>query len=103
MAGSILAPGGNAAGPLLELLVGNGAQDGVEMGPLVTSDDGVFDCGGVGLSEKAEANIRKMMERAGEPVISFHYRQIAKPGVASEDALLGDAAGPALCVSLWAR
>jgi malonate-semialdehyde dehydrogenase (acetylating)/methylmalonate-semialdehyde dehydrogenase len=46
LAGSVLVPVGEAAGPLLELLVartkgmtvGNGAQDGVEMGPLVTSD-----------------------------------------------------------------
>jgi len=46
LAGSILVPVGDAAGPLLELLVartkamkvGDGAKDGVEMGPLVTSD-----------------------------------------------------------------
>jgi malonate-semialdehyde dehydrogenase (acetylating)/methylmalonate-semialdehyde dehydrogenase len=46
LAGSVLVPVGEAAGPLLELLVartkgmtvGNGAADGVEMGPLVTSD-----------------------------------------------------------------
>jgi len=46
LAGSILVPVGKAAGPLLNLLlertramaVGDGARDGVEMGPLVTSD-----------------------------------------------------------------
>ena len=46
LAGSVLVPVGEAAGPLLDLLVkrtnalavGDGAQTGVEMGPLVTSD-----------------------------------------------------------------
>jgi malonate-semialdehyde dehydrogenase (acetylating)/methylmalonate-semialdehyde dehydrogenase len=46
LAGSVLVPVGEAAGPLLELLVkrtkalsvGDGGQAGVEMGPLVTSD-----------------------------------------------------------------
>jgi malonate-semialdehyde dehydrogenase (acetylating)/methylmalonate-semialdehyde dehydrogenase len=46
LAGSILVPVGEAAGPLLELLakrtealaVGDGSQAGIEMGPLVTSD-----------------------------------------------------------------
>src|SRR5689334_7732710 len=46
LAGSVLVPVGEAAGPLLELLVkrtkglsvGDGSQQGVEMGPLVTSD-----------------------------------------------------------------
>jgi malonate-semialdehyde dehydrogenase (acetylating)/methylmalonate-semialdehyde dehydrogenase len=46
LAGSVLVPVGDAAGPLLELLVartknlmvGDGSQAGVEMGPLVTSD-----------------------------------------------------------------
>jgi malonate-semialdehyde dehydrogenase (acetylating)/methylmalonate-semialdehyde dehydrogenase len=46
LAGSVLVPVGDAAGPLLELLaartkalnVGDGSQPGVEMGPLVTSD-----------------------------------------------------------------
>jgi malonate-semialdehyde dehydrogenase (acetylating)/methylmalonate-semialdehyde dehydrogenase len=46
LAGSVLVPVGDAAGPLLELLVartrnltvGDGSQTGVEMGPLVTSD-----------------------------------------------------------------
>src|SRR5579863_3236361 len=46
LAGSVLVPVGAAAGPLLDLLskrtakmeVGDGAQAGVEMGPLVTSD-----------------------------------------------------------------
>jgi malonate-semialdehyde dehydrogenase (acetylating)/methylmalonate-semialdehyde dehydrogenase len=46
LAGSVLVPVGDAAGPLLDLLVkrtkslavGDGAQKGVEMGPLVTSD-----------------------------------------------------------------
>ena len=46
LAGSVLVPVGEAAGPLLELLVertknltvGDGSQSGVEMGPLVTSD-----------------------------------------------------------------
>jgi hypothetical protein len=45
LAGSVLVPVGDAAGPLLELLVkrtglavGDGSQAGVEMGPLVTAD-----------------------------------------------------------------
>ena len=46
LAGSVLVPVGDAAGPLLDLLVartkaltvGDGAEAGVEMGPLVTSD-----------------------------------------------------------------
>jgi malonate-semialdehyde dehydrogenase (acetylating)/methylmalonate-semialdehyde dehydrogenase len=46
LAGSVLVPVGDAAGPLLELLVartkamsiGDGAEAGVEMGPLITSD-----------------------------------------------------------------
>ena len=46
LAGSVLVPVGDAAGPLLELLVkrtkglavGDGSKAGVEMGPLVTSD-----------------------------------------------------------------
>jgi malonate-semialdehyde dehydrogenase (acetylating) / methylmalonate-semialdehyde dehydrogenase len=46
LAGSVLLPVGEAAGPLLELLakrteamaVGDGSQAGIEMGPLVTSD-----------------------------------------------------------------
>ena len=46
LAGSVLVPVGDAAGPLLELLVartksltvGDGSQAGTEMGPLVTSD-----------------------------------------------------------------
>ena len=46
LAGSVLVPVGEAAGPLLDLLVertknltvGDGSQSGVEMGPLVTSD-----------------------------------------------------------------
>ncbi len=46
LAGSVLVPVGDAAGPLLELLVkrtkalavGDGERKGVEMGPLVTSD-----------------------------------------------------------------
>ncbi len=46
LAGSVLVPVGEAAGPLLDLLakrtealvVGDGSQKGIEMGPLVTSD-----------------------------------------------------------------
>jgi malonate-semialdehyde dehydrogenase (acetylating) / methylmalonate-semialdehyde dehydrogenase len=46
LAGSVLVPVGEAAGPLLDLLVkrtksmsvGNGSREGVEMGPLVTGD-----------------------------------------------------------------
>ena len=46
LAGSVLVPVGDAAGPLLDLLVkrtkslavGDGSQPGIEMGPLVTSD-----------------------------------------------------------------
>jgi len=58
LAGSVLVPVGDAAGPLLDLLVkrtkslavGDGAKSGVEMGPLVTGDhckrvDGYIDKG----------------------------------------------------------
>jgi malonate-semialdehyde dehydrogenase (acetylating)/methylmalonate-semialdehyde dehydrogenase len=46
LAGSVLVPVGDAAGPLLDLLVkrtnsiavGDGSKDGIEMGPLVTAD-----------------------------------------------------------------
>jgi malonate-semialdehyde dehydrogenase (acetylating) / methylmalonate-semialdehyde dehydrogenase len=46
LAGSVLVPVGDAAGPLLDLLVkrtkeiavGDGSKEGIEMGPLVTSD-----------------------------------------------------------------
>jgi malonate-semialdehyde dehydrogenase (acetylating)/methylmalonate-semialdehyde dehydrogenase len=46
LAGSVLVPVGDAAGPLLELLVkrtksivvGDGSKEGIEMGPLVTAD-----------------------------------------------------------------
>jgi malonate-semialdehyde dehydrogenase (acetylating) / methylmalonate-semialdehyde dehydrogenase len=46
LAGSVLVPVGNAAGPLLDLLVkrtksvavGDGSKEGIEMGPLVTTD-----------------------------------------------------------------
>ena len=46
LAGSVLVPVGEAAGPLLDLLakrtealaVGDGSQAGIEMGPLVTSE-----------------------------------------------------------------
>jgi malonate-semialdehyde dehydrogenase (acetylating)/methylmalonate-semialdehyde dehydrogenase len=60
LAGSVLVPVGEAAGPLLDLLVkrtkslavGDGSQAGVEMGPLVTSDH----CGRVaGYIEKGVA------------------------------------------------
>ena len=58
LAGSVLVPVGEAAGPLLDLLVqrtkslavGDGSQNGIEMGPLVTGDhcrrvDGYIDKG----------------------------------------------------------
>ena len=46
LAGSVLVPVGDAAGPLLDLLVkrtqrlavGDGSNNGIEMGPLVTAD-----------------------------------------------------------------
>jgi malonate-semialdehyde dehydrogenase (acetylating)/methylmalonate-semialdehyde dehydrogenase len=80
LAGSVLVPVGDAAGPLLELLVertknltvGDGAQSGVEMGPLVTSDH----CQRVtGYVEKgvAEGAVPLVDGRNGKPAGSNGY------------------------------
>ena len=67
LAGSVLVPVGEAAGPLLELLVartkgmsvGNGAQAGVDMGPLVTSDH----------CKKVEGYVEKGVAEGATPLV----------------------------------
>ena len=76
LAGSVLVPVGDAAGPLLELLVkrtkglavGDGSQVGVEMGPLVTRDhckrvDGYI---GKGIAEGATPLVNGRDFKAGD-------------------------------------
>ncbi len=66
LAGSVLVPVGDAAGPLLDLLVkrtkalavGDGSKTGVEMGPLVTSDH----------SRKVAGYIEKGVAEGAEPI-----------------------------------
>jgi malonate-semialdehyde dehydrogenase (acetylating)/methylmalonate-semialdehyde dehydrogenase len=67
LAGSVLVPVGDAAGPLLELLVkrtkelkvGDGSQNGVEMGPLVTSDH----------CKKVEGYVEKGVAEGATPLV----------------------------------
>jgi malonate-semialdehyde dehydrogenase (acetylating) / methylmalonate-semialdehyde dehydrogenase len=76
LAGSVLVPVGDAAGPLLELLVartkamsvGNGAQDGVDMGPLVTAEHCKKVAGYVekGVAEGATALVDGRSAKTGE-------------------------------------
>jgi malonate-semialdehyde dehydrogenase (acetylating) / methylmalonate-semialdehyde dehydrogenase len=75
LAGSVLVPVGEAAGPLLELLVartkamavGDGAKDGVEMGPLVTSDH----------CRKVESYIEKGVAEGATPLVDGRERKAA--------------------------
>jgi len=68
LAGSVLVPVGEAAGPLLELLVkrtkalavGDGSKPGVEMGPLVTSDH----------CERVDGYIGKGLEEGATPLVN---------------------------------
>jgi malonate-semialdehyde dehydrogenase (acetylating)/methylmalonate-semialdehyde dehydrogenase len=67
LAGSVLVPVGDAAGPLLDLLVkrtkaltvGDGAQPGTEMGPLVTSDH----------CKKVEGYVEKGVAEGATPLV----------------------------------
>jgi malonate-semialdehyde dehydrogenase (acetylating) / methylmalonate-semialdehyde dehydrogenase len=75
LAGSVLVPVGEAAGPLLKLLVartkamavGDGAKDGVEMGPLVTSDH----------CRKVESYIEKGVAEGATPLVDGRERKAA--------------------------
>ena len=73
LAGSVLVPVGNAAGPLLELLVkrtkelsvGDGSQQGVEMGPLVTSDH----------CKRVEGYVEKGVAEGATPLVDGRQRK----------------------------
>src|SRR5689334_110911 len=73
LAGSVLVPVGDAAGPLLELLVartkglavGDGSQQGVEMGPLVTSDH----------CKKVEDYVEKGVAEGATPLVDGRERK----------------------------
>jgi len=75
LAGSVLVPVGDAAGPLLDLLVkrtkslaiGNGAEPGIEMGPLVTSDH----------ARRVEGYVEKGVAEGATPLVDGRER---KPG-----------------------
>src|SRR5262249_43793554 len=77
LAGSVLVPVGEAAGPLLELLVartkgmtvGNGAEDGVEMGPLVTSDH----------CRRVEGYIEKGVAEGATPLVDGREAKAGRP------------------------
>jgi malonate-semialdehyde dehydrogenase (acetylating)/methylmalonate-semialdehyde dehydrogenase len=78
LAGSVLVPVGDAAGPLLELLVkrtkamaiGDGAKDGVEMGPLVTSDH----------CKKVEGYVEKGVAEGATPLVDGRETKTANGG-----------------------
>jgi malonate-semialdehyde dehydrogenase (acetylating) / methylmalonate-semialdehyde dehydrogenase len=73
LAGSVLVPVGNAAGPLLDLLVkrtkelavGDGSQAGTEMGPLVTSDH----------CKKVEGYVEKGVAEGATPLVDGRERK----------------------------
>ncbi|HTS31933.1 MAG TPA: CoA-acylating methylmalonate-semialdehyde dehydrogenase [Bryobacteraceae bacterium] len=73
LAGSVLVPVGDAAGPLLDLLVkrtkgltvGDGLQHGVEMGPLVTSDH----------CRKVEGYVEKGVAEGATPLVDGRERK----------------------------
>jgi len=75
LAGSVLVPVGEAAGPLLELLVertrnlavGDGAQPGIEMGPLVTSDH----------CQRVEGYVDKGVAEGATPLVDGRERKAA--------------------------
>jgi malonate-semialdehyde dehydrogenase (acetylating)/methylmalonate-semialdehyde dehydrogenase len=78
LAGSVLVPVGDAAGPLLELLVkrtqslavGDGAESGVEMGPLVTGDH----------CAKVAGYVDKGVAEGATPLVDGRERKSAKGG-----------------------
>ncbi len=78
LAGSVLVPVGDAAGPLLDLLVkrtkgmsvGNGAESGVEMGPLVTSDH----------CKKVEGYVEKGVAEGATPLVDGREAKAANGG-----------------------
>ena len=73
LAGSVLVPVGDAAGPLLDLLVkrtkelavGDGSKDGVEMGPLVTSDH----------CKRVEGYVEKGVAEGATPLVDGRERK----------------------------
>ena len=73
LAGSVLVPVGDAAGPLLEILVkrtkslavGDGSQAGIEMGPLVTSDH----------CQRVEGYIEKGVSEGATPLVDGRERK----------------------------
>jgi malonate-semialdehyde dehydrogenase (acetylating)/methylmalonate-semialdehyde dehydrogenase len=75
LAGSVLVPVGDAAGPLLDLLVkrtkaltvGDGSQHGVEMGPLVTSDH----------CKKVEGYVEKGVAEGATPLVDGREKRAA--------------------------
>jgi malonate-semialdehyde dehydrogenase (acetylating)/methylmalonate-semialdehyde dehydrogenase len=75
LAGSVLVPVGDAAGPLLDLLVkrtkeltvGDGSQPGTEMGPLVTSDH----------CKRVESHVEKGVAEGATPLVDGRARKSA--------------------------
>jgi len=75
LAGSVLVPVGEAAGPLLDLLVkrtenlavGDGSQPGIEMGPLVTSDH----------CRRVESYVEKGVAEGATPLVDGRARKAA--------------------------
>ena len=73
LAGSVLVPVGDAAGPLLDLLVkrtkemtvGDGSQAGIEMGPLVTSDH----------CKRVEGYVEKGVAEGAKPLVDGRERK----------------------------
>jgi len=78
LAGSVLVPVGDAAGPLLDLLVkrtkslavGDGAQPGIEMGPLVSSDH----------ARRVEGYVEKGVAEGATPLVDGRERKPANGG-----------------------
>jgi len=78
LAGSVLVPVGDAAGPLLDLLVkrteslavGDGAQPGTEMGPLVTADH----------ANRVEGYVAKGVAEGATPLVDGRRRKSANGG-----------------------
>jgi malonate-semialdehyde dehydrogenase (acetylating)/methylmalonate-semialdehyde dehydrogenase len=106
LAGSVLVPVGDAAGPLLELLVrkkemriGDGSKAGVEMGPLVTSDHcqrvaRLYREGRRGRREAAATGARVPAERRRLFPGPHHFRQCD----AGDDHRAEEIFGPVLSV-----
>jgi malonate-semialdehyde dehydrogenase (acetylating)/methylmalonate-semialdehyde dehydrogenase len=73
LAGSVLVPVGDAAGPLLDLLVkrtrdlavGDGSESGIEMGPLVTSDH----------CNRVEGYVEKGVKEGATPLVDGRERR----------------------------